>query len=357
MDNLIELHVSAHVHQELIPQFPLEQLEILSMDGIWEELTILPRLKSIKELSVRTNPFIENVICTFPRAESFVGLRKLRLVGFSSVNLSGLTGLKHLTTIVNVPSTQIFGTLKIYPQLKSFFYHSNTDPGEEQECCYSLLKNVTDFALRVTNESQFILSNESKITSLELTHKDVSHMFCEENRFLERVHLTYCTLRTYSVFSNVEKLIIIDPFDGPTDITPLRNIAYLHLEGLSRVKSLSCLGHQRYLRIVRCDGLSNEAVNQHFRNVFHLFIDNCKNITEVVGLTNNSKIDIYGCQRLKRVVLHGKSYIYVSISDCDELTDFSGSGTIYSLRFVNNERCGKALCSLDYEYLNGEQRS
>jgi hypothetical protein len=83
-DKLVELHVT-HVHAELISQFPLEQLEILTMYIICEQLIILPRLKSIKELSLRKNRIVADThILTFSvPPQLFVRLTKLHLQGFS----------------------------------------------------------------------------------------------------------------------------------------------------------------------------------------------------------------------------------------------------------------------------------
>jgi hypothetical protein len=151
--------------------------------------------------------------------ESFVSVRKLQLRGFSSVTLSGLIGLKELT-LMNVPLGHVVGKEEVYPQLKSYAFHAGVDPNDELDCYYALLKNVTDFAVYVIDRSHFVLPEGSKITFLELMCKDISLDFAQENRFFESVRLYSCGIQSYSVFSNVQKLVQKNPMDA-TDISPL----------------------------------------------------------------------------------------------------------------------------------------
>jgi hypothetical protein len=354
MNNLIDLYLE-YVPAELVSQFPLDQIENLTLGIEDGSLIILPRLKSIKELSLRMHPYHMQGVLPFSAAPNFVGLTKLHLEYFSSVNLSGLVGLKQLS-LMGVPSSQIFGKEDIYPQLKSFSYLSGTDPGEELDHCYSRLKNVTDFTLHVNkNRSRFVLPEDSKIKCLDISVKNIPLDFAQENRFYWNIRLAFCDIQSYSMFSNVQKLVLIEP-TGTTDITPLRNIPYLHLEGLPILTDLSCLGKQRFLDIYRCSGLSNETV-RNFGNVFHLSIRDCVGVTEIVGLANNSKIYLHGCDLLQRVDLRGNDYISVSVLKCNDLNDFSASGRIYYLEFLRSTPWEKSMFAFNYDYLNGEKQS
>jgi hypothetical protein len=353
MNNLRDLYLE-YVPGELVSQFPLEQIENLTLGVDDGSLTILPRLKAIKELSLRVDPYLrQDDALSFSAAPNFVGLTKLHLEYFSTVNLLGLIGLKQLS-LMGVPSNQIVGKEDIYPQLKSYSYLSGTDPGEELDYYYSLLKNVTDFTLHVNkNRSQFVLPEENKIKSLDISMITIPFNAAQENRFYWNLRLASCDIQGYSMFSNVQKLDLIEP-TGNIDITPLRNVPYLHLEGLPILTDLSCFGNQRYLNICGCTGLSNEAV-RNFGNVFHLSIRNCIGITEIIGLTNNSKVNIDSCHLLKKLDLRGKDYISVSVLKCNDLNDFRVSGRIYYLEFLRNTPWEKSLFDFNYEYLNGEK--
>jgi hypothetical protein len=353
MNNLRDLYLE-YVPGVLASQFPLEQIEKLIMDVTDIPLTILPRLRSIKDLSLAKSHSSSDVL-TFSAPECFASLRRLQVHNFSTVNLSGLVGLKELS-LMYVPSSQIFGKEEIYPQLRSYYYGAYTDHGEELDYYYSHLKNITDFTLHVNkNRSQFVLPEGSKIKSLNISKMDIPLNTAQENRLYWNLRLCSCDIQSYSMFSNVQKLVLIEP-TGDMDIRPLRNIPYLHLEDLQAATDLSCLGNQRCLHIVRCHGLSNEAV-KNFGNVFQLSIWDCNGVSEVVGLNNTGKLELHDCQQLKKVDLRGNDYISVYVLLCNDLDDFRASGRIYYLKFARGTPWRKSLFACNYEYLNGEKQT
>jgi hypothetical protein len=129
---------------------------------------------------------------------------------------------------------------------------------------------------------------------------------------------------------------------GINDLFPFRNIPYLVLEALTSVKDFSCLGNQKYLNIIKCDGLSDDAIT-HFGNIFHLSIVDCHHITHLKGLNNNRFIRVHFCHCVQSTDLPGREYISVSLIGCPWLLNLNITGKVYSLELTKPDRWGKEI--------------
>jgi hypothetical protein len=91
--------------EQLLSQFPLEQIQKLSLQNITDDFfTLSSRLTDLKYLSLSRRDFIA---MAFP-GELFPSLIELYANDFRSIQLTGMTRLQNLETI-NTPSNQILG--------------------------------------------------------------------------------------------------------------------------------------------------------------------------------------------------------------------------------------------------------
>jgi hypothetical protein len=163
------------------------------------------------------------------------------------------------------------------------------------------------------------------------------------------VKLTGCSLSDNSLFSNVQ-LLSLKQCWAVKDLSSFRNIPHLHLENFAFVKDFSCLGNQRYLKIIECPRLTDEAV-RNFGNVFHLSIVNCDAVSEITGLTNNRYVICKWNRCLTKIHLPGKDYLFVSVRKCYQMVELQITGRVYSLEVFPEI----SVKGLDSDYLNGDQ--
>jgi hypothetical protein len=155
------------------------------------------------------------------------------------------------------------------------------------------------------------------------------------------------------MFSNVQILVLKDS-STLVDLQPLQNIRYLRLESLRYMKNFSCLGkHQKYIKISSCPGLTDEAVNNHYGNVYHLCITNCR-IRIIKGLTHNRFINLDSNDQLIEIDLPGKDYIRVTARYCFNLTRIQLTGIVYSLEVSDRGRIMMGSLKRNCNYLNGK---
>jgi hypothetical protein len=336
--------------EQLLPQFPLEQIQKLMFGFITDSFfQIAHRLSGLKYLH----------LCALSglsfSGELFPLLIELHISGFNSIHLAGMTGLRHLE-IINTRSSQIFEKEEIFPQLESFSY--DAQKLEEQEDLFnSLLNNVTRLSLKGSCSyylrSDFILSVNEKVSSLDLSIKGQEVTI--PDRFFEMVKLQGCIISESSSFAKVQ---ILDLNNCPsiTDIGPFKDIPYLELANLSDVDDFSSLGSQRYLKVDCCQGLSDLAVSR-FGNVFHLDISNCRNLTKFIPLNGSNKfLTLNNCFGLRSVELSNQDYIHVKIIDCSGIFNFHIHGSVYSLDFALSEQWTKEMIPSNYQYLNSEEK-
>jgi hypothetical protein len=356
VDKLRELHLTLKEIEEcVISQFPLEQLEKLVLYGqiVKDFPTFSHRLQSLKELDLSFSPFSDDYGTFIAQGYPFFSsLIKLRLQHFKLIDLSGLANLRHLS-IVGTPTHPISGKNEIYPKLKSFLWATLSNDRENLDFFRSELTNVSDFTFssRSTVEKNPVVLPD-QINSLSLYLKEVANFDCSPNRSFHKIMLSGCSLTDYSKFSNVQILLLKECFNL-SDLTPFKNIPYLDLELLVRVKDFSCLGNQKYLKIAKCDGLTDEAVS-HFGNIFHLCVIGC-NITVVNGLTHNRFIAFESNDSLKEIHLPGTDYICVIVRYCWVHVVVHLTGRIYSLETADNKKCSVKGLNGNCSYLNGEE--
>jgi hypothetical protein len=339
--------------EELLSQFPLEQIQQLSLGYITDAFfTLSTRLQGLQYLRL-FQIFESSMIFT---GGLFPCLIELHTIDFTSVKLAGMAHLRHLE-IRNTPNNQIFGKDAVYPQLKSFS-HSYFSSDIEDSSSPGLLKNVTRLSIEESQPSlppDFLLSMNKKVTSLDLYIQ--SQKVTIPDRFFEMVKLDCCYFNQASDFSKVQ-MLLLNHCPSVTDISPIKDIRFLQLMNLPEVQNFSCLGTQRYLMIHMCPSLSNEDV-RGFGNVFHLCISYCRTISEVTTHLkgNNKFLTLTFCLGLKSVELSGDDYIQVRIIKCGNLDNFKIQGSIYSLDFTLSERWTKETIPRKYQYLNGEEKS
>jgi hypothetical protein len=336
--------------EQLLPQFPLEQIQKLVFgfitDSFWHFAHRLNGLKYLHLCALSGLSF---------SGELFPSLIELHVCGFRAIHLAGMTRLRHLE-IINTGSLQIFEKEEIFPQLESFSYDAQKFEDQEDSFC-SLVTNVTRLSMKGSNNyflrADFLLSVNEKVSSLELSIKEQEVTI--PDRFFEMVKLQGCILSDSSCFSKVQSLEL-NTCPSITDITPFKDIPYLELANLSDVDDFSCLGNQRYLKIDGCHGLSDKAANG-LGNVFHLDISSCRNITEFVPLNGSNKfLTLNNCFGLRSVELSNQDYFYVKIMDCSSIFNFKIHGKVYSLVFALNEQWTKETIPSNYQYLNGEEK-
>jgi hypothetical protein len=356
MDKLKELHLTLkEITECVVSQFPLEQLEKLVIYGaiVKDFPKFSHRLKSLKDLNLSFSPFSDEFGSFIAQEHPFLNsLIKLRLQHFKLVDLFGLMNLRHLS-IVGTPTQPISGKDKIYPKLKTFLWATLSNDRENLDFFRSELTNVSDFtfASRSTVEMKPIILHD-RINSLSLYLKEIANIDCSPNRSFLKIMLYGCSLPDYSMFSNVQILLLKECF-SLSDLTPFRNVPHLDLELLVRVKDFSCLGNQKYLKISKCDGLTDEAVS-HFGNIFHLCVIDCK-ITVVNGLTHNRYIALESNDSLKEIHLPGKDYLCVIVRYCWVPVVVHLTGRVYSLETAENKRCSVKGLDGKCSYLNGEE--
>jgi hypothetical protein len=353
MDNLLDLHFSASEDQQfplesILSQFSFEYLQILKIDRMTDALPRLShRLQRLQALFLFTEKNLSFSGQLFPN------LLKLNLSYFSSIDLVGLNRLKELT-IAETPSCQIFGKKEIYPQLKAFNYSSWTDLGESLAFYHANLKNVSDLSLFLPFNVSTTFKIYDKIENLDLfTHKAALELLVPE-RFFKKIKINYCDFSAGSVFSHVQILHLALPQKHLVDLTPFRQIPYLHLEDLSPRADFTCLGAQRYLKICRCYGLTDADIAR-FGNIFRLSIEDCHKITHVGCLTSNRYLDIFCCNRIITIDLPGKDFLRVRITGCCELRNLNIPGKVYFLEVVGNDLWKKELPLRTCRYFNGEE--
>ena len=85
------------------------------------------------------------------------------------------------------------------------------------------------------------------------------------------------------------------------------NIPYLNLSGCENIQDFQFLGKQKYLNLSGISKLSNEDL-EYCKNIYHLCIQLCHNITSLEKLMNNVMIDASYCSNFISTQLHGNSY-------------------------------------------------
>jgi hypothetical protein len=358
MDNLKELHLKSidkSVNENVVSQFPLEQLEKLVVIGrtVKEFPKFAHRLKSLRDLNLSVRTF-STYHYTFSAQEYpfLTSLIKLHLEYFNEVDLTGLTNLKHLS-IMGGLARPIVGRDEIYPNLKSFSFFSSEE--ENMDFYETKLINVSDCTFFDPSRGNKPIVIPDQIQSLCLVFYQKGSLICSSNRSFHKVIVSSCSLYDYSMFSNVQILYLQD-CRTLTDLTPFQNIPYLQLDNLSKVKSFSCLCNQKYLKISKCEGLTDEAVS-HFGNIFHLHIFDCSSITVIKGLTYNRFIIIESNYNLEEIYLSGKDYILVSVKHNWRPVEVHLTGRVYSLEVTDTENCIVEDLKRNSSYLNGEENS
>jgi hypothetical protein len=353
MNNLKQLHLR-DVDEGVIPQFPLEQLEKLVISG--HQVKDFPkfshRLRSLKELRLDFIIFYADfgnfIAQQYPFAAS---LNKLHLKCFSDIDLTGLSNLRHLS-IVATSTNRISGKDEVYPNLKSFSFSTTPRAGDKIDFFRTQLTNVSEFTFLSTStvETEPLPLHDS-LKSLTLRLRGLRFIDPSLGRSFHKVKLYDSSLPDYSMFSNVRMLVLRD-CSTLTDLEPFKNIPYLHLEILRDVNDFSCLGTQRYLKVARCEGLTDNAVAQ-FGHIYHLCICYC-NISVLTGLTHNRFIILESNDSLKEIHLPGQDYIHVTTRCCFNLTRINLTGRVYSLEVGGSGGSMENLkrhCS----YLNGQE--
>jgi hypothetical protein len=351
MGNITHIYLE-EVKADVITQFTLEQIESLTLIWTGNSFADLRRLKSIKDLFICRSSSHSIKEFKFSALHS-PHLSKLGLENFHSVDLRGAFSLKHLY-IKGTSNDEIIGKEDVYPQLKSFTYFSWYDFGEPATFYESNLQNVTDLTLKLSVKTEidnFVVSDKIKSIDLNVQMKHLAN--CPDSRTFSAVRLHSCSPKNYSVFSNVQILTLCD-CRGVRDVYPFRNVPYLILDKLTSVEDFSCLGNQKYLHIVNCNGLSDEAMT-HFGNVFHLFIVDCHQVTHVKGLNNNRFIRFHVCHCIQSVDLPGREYIRVSMTGCPWLLNLNITGKVYSLEVTKSNRWDKEFLARHCDYVNGEE--
>jgi hypothetical protein len=334
--------------EQLLLQFPLEQIQKLKIDRISETFfTLSHRFTGLKSLHFA--PSCEARLSL--RGELFPSLIELHASYFDSVHLTGMVSLQHLE-ILHTLNNQIYGDEEIFSQLKSFSY---TCFGNKtfDESFLSVLKNVHCLTLHTftTLTSDFLDSMSKNVTSLDLNMK--RNEVTVPNRLFKTMKLFNCNFCANFSVSKLQ-ILSLNRCLSITDISPFKDIPYLELLVLPEVRDFSSIGNQRYLAISKCLGLSDEAMSG-FGNVFHLRISDCDNITEVRNLQDKNKfLFLSFCRRLKSVELSNQDYIYVNINRIT-LDNFKILGRVYSLDFTLNERWTRDMIPRKYQYLNGEE--
>jgi hypothetical protein len=333
--------------ERLLSQFPLEQIQKLRLGNITESFFALSsHLTNLKYL--RLTPSYTDTI-TFP-GELFPSLIELRTNDFRAIQLAEMIRLRNLE-IHNTPSHQILGNEEFHSQLKSFSYSCSSDPVYDESYLW-VLKNAAHLSLRTAPRPDFFDPAVSvKLSSLNLCSE--GREVTIPDRFFEVLRLHNCKISSSSSFSQVQILVL--DYCAVTDISSCKDIPYLELRHLSRVKDFSPLGNQRYLMIWECQALSSDAVRR-FRNVFYLHIYRCHKVNEVGYLNGNNKyLILKSCGGLRSVELAKEDYISVKILKCNYLDNFKIIGTVYALGFTINERWTKDMIPRKYQYLNGEK--
>jgi hypothetical protein len=355
MNNLKELHLTSlgeSVNESVISQFPLEQLEKLVIIGqtVKEFQKFSSRLKCLKDLNLSVRSF-SNYHYTFTAQECpFLSiLIKLHLEYFNEVDLTGLTNLRHLT-IMGGLTHPVVGKEETYPNLKSFSFFAEEDNMDFYE---NQLTNVSDCTFFDPSRKKKPLAIPDRIRSLCLVFYEMGSLICSPNRSFHKVIVSSCSLYDYSMFSNVQILYLQD-CRTVTDLTPFKNIPYLELESLSNARGFSCLGNQKYLKISKCEGLTDEAAS-HFGNIFHLQIFDCSSINVINGLTHNRFIILESNDKLEEIYLPGKDYILVSVKHNCLPVALHLTGRVYSLEITDTENCIVEDLKRNSSYLNGEE--
>jgi hypothetical protein len=334
--------------EQLLLQFPLEQVQKLKIDRITEKFFKLSqRLTGLKSLHL-TTVFVSDFRFL---GEQFPSLIELHIHGFSSVHLTGMIALQHLA-IRHTLNNQIFGYEEIFPQLKSFSFTCFSSKSLD-ESFLSILKNVNCLALDsyTSLKSDFLDSISKSVTCLDLSMK--GNEVTVPNRLFKTMKLRNCNLCTDFSLSKVQ-ILTLNHCLSITDIIPFKDIPYLDLVYLPEVKDFSSLGSQRYLAIFKCQGLSDEAMSG-LGNVFHLRIYECDKMTEVKHLLGkNQFLFLSFCRGLKSVELSNQDYLHVTIHRLI-LDNFKIHGTVYSLNFTYNAQWTKEMIPRKYQYLNGEE--
>jgi hypothetical protein len=356
MEKLKELHLRlTEAGDHFMFQFPLEQLEKLVIFGptVKDFSKFSHRLKSLKDLQLSLISFYNNHSTFTARRHPFVAdLIKLRLEYFSEVDLTGLSGLRHLA-IEGTRSHQISGTNEIYPQLKTFFCTLMSNEPEIMDLYRTEFTNVSEFTFLspYTFETLPLLIHD-RTKSLSVHVKGMFNILCSPNRSFHRVLLSGFALPDYSMFANVQRLYLSE-LTSLVDLSPFKDIPYLHLSHLSNVKDFSCLENQKYLKISQCDGVTDEAVSR-FGNIFSLTIFGC-GISVVKGLTHNTFISFESNFKLKEIHLPGKDYVCVSVKKSWLPVVVFLTGRIYSLETAGNKTLSVEGLEGNCSYLNGEE--
>jgi hypothetical protein len=356
MEKLRELHLHlAETGEHIIFQFPLEQLEKLVIYGptVKDFSQFSQRLKSLKDLQLSFVSFYNNYGIFSAQQYPFVAeLNKLRLEYFSEIDLSGMTGLRHLF-VRGTRSHQISGTNDVYPQLKTFCYILISVEPQIMDLYRTKFTNVSEFTfLSPYNfETQPLLIHD-RIKSISLYLKGMFNIHCSPNRSFHRVLLSGFAIPDYSMFCNVQR-VYLSELTSLSDLSPFKDIPYLDLAHLSNGRDFSCLGNQRYLKIAQCDGVTDEAVS-HFGNISHLSFFGC-GISVIKGLTHNMFISFESNLKLKEIHLQGKDYIRVSVKRSWPPVAVYLTGRIYSLEIADNKRCSVEGLEGNCNYLNGEE--
>jgi hypothetical protein len=355
MDNLIKLHLT-NINESAISQFPLERLEKFVVFGsaVKNFPNYSHRLKSLKDLHL-TLPSSSDGGCDFI-AQNYPFLNtlfRLRLDYFEKVDLIGLVHLRHLA-LEGTVIRGIFGKELVYAHLKSFSWITDTSRGDTVEFSRTKVRNLSEFVDTSPTSAKYgiMFPVQSELRSLTISVGRLNLSKCSARKPFRKAELLKSYLPDYSAFTNVQMLHLQECW-SLSDISPFKDVPFLQLEILMKVKDFSCLGNQKYLKIAQCPGLTDEAVS-HFGNVYHLCIVGCS-IGVVKGLTHNRFLKFESNVYLKEVYLTGKDYILVCFQFCGNQMKVHLTGRIYSLEFTENTICNTADLRRKCNYLNGEE--
>jgi hypothetical protein len=329
MDNLQELHLEC-VERRALQLFPSENIQkfSLSLTDVEVFFELSNRFTCLKELSLR---HCYTSVIFRPEPLPLPYLERLQLDNFVSINLTGLSRLKHLN-IHGTSYKNILGKETVFPQLKSFAYLCSSFDEETIDCHNLLCDRVKELSLFYHSDIIESFPVPATVNSLTLAIPVQNLEGIGPKRTFRKVVLSSNDYFTdLSMFSNVQMMMLSQ--SPVEDISPLWNIPYLQLEVLPNVLDFSCLGNQKFLLISNCDHLSDQVISDKFGDICSLTIDTCNEITEIKNLTHNRYLSITSCLSLKRIELAGVDYVNVEVTTCYEISSVVISGKIYFFHF------------------------
>jgi hypothetical protein len=362
---------------QILPSFPLEQLEELSLDSSHEfVLDNLSRFRRLQSLNLRPH---RRAIST-PVHFFIPSLTSLVLRFFHVVDI---TGLNRLTTLEVPTADTVIGKELIYPQLVSLsggnetFIKEATDilssgnnklkrfsslffEADKLAPWFPSLSNVPDVSLTYSQLKEiprtklsFHVGEKMKSLVIGFQHSQITGL-SPARRTFRSLSVSMYTGSDLSNYGNIQQLTLLLCREV-RDIQSIRNVPYLKICNCDRIRDFSYLGSQRYLEIMYSHSLSEETISEKFGNILSLRISACYGIRKIVqnSLAQTRRLEVLHCHGLEEVSLAGSDYNVVNIKEeyqGNGLQHISITGKVYMLhipaRFqdtINKESYGHML--------------